>query len=217
MDKDKKEEIKKCIEATKVVAIIRGMAPEICVRLAKAYQEGGIRLVEVTFNQVGNPEDTVTAIKAIRAAYPDMHVGAGTVITERQLDLAVGAGAEFIVTPNCNPAIIRKANAAGLATMPGTITPTEMVIAHEAGADYVKVFPVRALGPGYVKDVLAPLKHLKLIAVGGVSPENAADYIKAGCVGVAASGSLVNREWIAAGEYDKIAAVARQLISNCKI
>ena len=217
MDKDKKEEIKKCIEATKVVAIIRGMAPEICVRLAKAYQEGGIRLVEVTFNQVGNPEDTVTAIKAIRAAYPDMHVGAGTVITERQLDLAVGAGAEFIVTPNCTPAIIRKANAAGLATMPGTITPTEMVIAHEAGADYVKVFPVRALGPGYVKDVLAPLKHLKLIAVGGVSPENAADYIKAGCVGVAASGSLVNREWIAAGEYDKIAAVARQLISNCKI
>ena len=214
---DKKEEIKKCIEATKVVAIIRGMAPEICVRLAKAYQEGGIRLVEVTFNQVGNPEDTVTAIKAIRLAYPDMHVGAGTVITERQLDLAVGAGAEFIVTPNCNPAIIRKAKDAGLVTMPGTITPTEMVIAHEAGADYVKVFPVRALGPGYVKDVLAPLKHLKLIAVGGVSPENAADYIKAGCVGVAASGSLVNREWIAAGEYDKIAAVARQLIENCKV
>ena len=214
---DKKEEIKKCIEATKVVAIIRGMAPEICVRLAKAYQEGGIRLVEVTFNQVGNPEDTVTAIKAIRAAYPDMHVGAGTVITERQLDLAIGAGAEFIVTPNCNPAIIRKANAAGLVTMPGTITPTEMVVAHEAGADYVKVFPVRALGPAYVKDVLAPLKHLKLIAVGGVSPENAADYIKAGCVGVAASGSLVNKEWIAAGEFDKIASVARSLIENCKI
>ena len=214
---DKKDEIRACLEATKVVAIIRGMAPEICVRLAKAYQEGGIRLVEVTFNQVGNPEDTVTAIKAIRAAYPDMYVGAGTVITERQLDLAVGAGAEFIVTPNCNPAIIRKANAAGLVTMPGTITPTEMVVAHEAGADYVKVFPVRALGPAYVKDVLAPLKHLKLIAVGGVSPENAADYLKAGCVGVAASGSLVNKEWIAAGEYDKIAEVAKKLIENCKV
>ena len=214
---DKKAEIRACIETTKVVAIIRGMAPEICVRLAKAYQEGGIRLVEVTFNQVGDPEDTVTAIKAIRAAYPDMHVGAGTVITGAQLDLAIGAGAEFIVTPNCNPAIIRKAKDAGLVTMPGTITPTEMVTAHEAGADYVKVFPVRALGPVYVKDVLAPLKHLKLIAVGGVSPENAADYIKAGCVGVAASGSLVNKEWIAADEYDKIAAVARALITNCKI
>ena len=212
-----RKNVKDCIEATKVVAIIRGMAPDICVKLAKAYQEGGIRLVEVTFNQVGNLEDTVTSIKAIRATFPDMHVGAGTVITKGQLDLAIGAGAEFIVTPNCNPEIIRKANAAGLVTMPGTITPTEMVVAHEAGADYVKVFPVRALGPGYVKDVLAPLRHLKLIAVGGVSPENAADYIKAGCVGVAASGSLVNREWIAAGEYDKIAAVARQLIENCKV
>ena len=212
-----REEVIKCIEATKVVAIIRGMAPEICVKLAQAYQEGGIRLVEVTFNQVGNLEDTVTAIKAIRAAFPGMHVGAGTVITESQLDLAIGAGAEFIVTPNCNPAIIRKAKDAGLVTMPGTITPTEMVTAHEAGADYVKVFPVRVLGPAYIKDVLAPLKYLKLIAVGGVSPDNAADYLKAGCVGIAASGSLVNKDWIAAGEYDKIASVARSLIENCKI
>lgn len=211
-----REEVMKCLEATKVVAIIRGMAPEICVKLAEAYQEGGIRLVEVTFNQVGNPGDTVTAIKAIRAAFPDMHVGAGTVITEKQLDLAIGAGVEFIVTPNCNPAIISKAKGAGLVTMPGTITPTEMVTAHEVGADYVKVFPVRVLGPAYIKDVLAPLKHLKLIAVGGVLPENAADYIKAGCVGVAASGSLVNKERIAAGEYDKIAGVARELIENCK-
>ena len=209
--------LKEVLEGTKVVAIIRGMAPEICVKLAQAYQEGGIRLVEVTFNQVGNLEDTVTAIKAIKAAFPEMHVGAGTVITEAQLDLANGAGAAFIVTPNCNPAIIRKAKDAGLVTMPGTITPTEMVTAHEAGADYVKVFPARVLGPAYIKDVLAPLKHLKLIAVGGVSPDNAADYIKAGCVGIAASGSLVNKDWIAAGEYDKIAAVARQLISNCKI
>lgn len=213
---DNREEVKKCIEATRVVAIIRGMDPETCVKLANAYREGGIRLVEVTFDQVGNLEDTVTAIRAIRAAWPDMHVGAGTVITEPQLDMAIGAGAEFIVTPNCNPAIIRKAGAAGLVTMPGTITPTEMVAAHEAGADYVKVFPVRALGPAYVKDVLAPLKHLKLIAVGGVSPENAAAYVKAGCVGIAASGSLVNRDWIAAGEYGKIAAVARQLVEEVK-
>jgi len=212
-----KEEVKKCVEATKVVAIIRGMAPEICVRLAKAYREGGIRLVEVTFNQVGDLTDTVTAIRAIRTECPDMHVGAGTVITEGQLDLAVGAGAEFIVTPNCNPTIIRKAAAAGLVTMPGTITPTEMVTAHEAGADYVKVFPVRALGPAYVKDVLAPLKHLKLVAVGGVSPDNAADYIRAGCTGIAASGSLVNKDWITAGTYDRIAAVARQLIESCRI
>lgn len=213
---DRKQEVKDCIEATKVVAIIRGLPPEVCVRLATAYREGGIRLVEVTFNQVGDLEDTVKAIRAIRAAFPDMHVGAGTVITGEQLELAIGAGAEFIVTPNCNPEIIRRANAAGLVTMPGTITPTEMVAAHEAGADYVKVFPVRVLGAAYVKDVLAPLRHLKLIAVGGVSPDNAADYLRAGCVGIAASGLLVNKEWIAAGEWDKIAAAARQFIKTAQ-
>ena len=208
--------IKEALSATKVVAIIRGMAPEICVNLAKAYREGGIRLVEVTFNQVGNPEDTVVAIRAIKAAHPDMHVGAGTVLTEAQLDLAIGAGAEFMVTPNTNAALIRKAKAAGLVAMPGAMTPTEMAVAHEAGADYVKIFPVRALGVAYVKDVLAPLKHLNLIAVGGVSPDNAADYIKAGCVGIGASGSLVNKKWIAAGEYGKIAAVARALVDSCR-
>ena len=214
---DKKEDIKTCFEATKVVAIIRGMSPEICVKLAKAYWEGGIRFVEVTFNQIGDPAATVTAIRSIREACPDLHVGAGTVITAAQLDLAIEAGAGFIVTPNCNPAIIRQAAAAGLVTMPGAFTPSEIVTAHEAGADYVKVFPVRALGPGYVKDVLAPLRHVKLVAVGGVSPANAADYIKAGCVGVGASGSLVDREWIAAGEYGKIADVARQLVEKCLI
>ena len=211
-----REVVMGCIEATRVVAIIRGMEPGICVKLAEAYREGGIRLVEVTFNQVGDLEDTVTAIKAIKAASPDMHVGAGTVITQAQLDMAIGAGAEFIVTPNCHPAIIRKAGDAGLVTMPGTFTPTEMVAAHKAGADYVKLFPVRALGPAYVRDVLAPLRHLKLIAVGGVSSDNAADYLRAGCVGVAASGSLVNKEWIAAGEYGKIAEAAKKLIESCK-
>ena len=213
---DNRKEIRKCVESTKVVAIIRGISPEICVRLAKAYQEGGIRLVEVTFDQTENPENTITAIKSIKAAFPEMHVGAGTVITDAQLDLAIGAGAEFIVTPNCNPTIIRRAKDAGLVTMPGTITPTEIVAAHEAGADYVKVFPVRVLGPAYIRDVLAPLKHLKLIAVGGISPDNAAEYIKAGCIGVAAGGSLVNKEWIAADEYAKIADVARKLIENCR-
>ena len=127
------------------------------------------------------------------------------------------AGGEFMVTPSVNPKLIARASAAGLATMPGAFTPTEIVTAHEAGADIVKVFPVRSLGPQYVKDVLAPLKHISLMAVGGVNPDNAADYLKAGCVGVGASGSLVNKEWIAAGEWSKIAAEARRFIANCKI
>lgn len=211
-----KDEIRKVFGETGIVAIIRGMAPNVCVKLAEAYAKGGIRLVEVTFDQTGNPDDTFAAISAIAAAGLELHVGAGTVLTERQLELAVSAGGEFMVTPSVNPALIRGANSAGLVTMPGAFTPTEIVTAAEAGADYVKIFPVRALGPAYVKDVLAPLKHVRLIAVGGVNPDNAVEYLKAGCVGVGASGSLVNREWIAAGEWNRIADEAQRFVTAVK-
>ena len=213
-----KAEVLKAVEETRLVAIIRGMDPEVCVRLAEAYAEGGIRLVEVTFDQSGDPRKTVAAIKALREGFAGrLHVGAGTVLTDAQLEAVIDAGGEFMVTPSVNPKLIEKASAAGLATMPGAFTPTEIVTAHEAGADIVKVFPVRSLGPQYVKDVLAPLKHVRLMAVGGVNPDNAADYLRAGCVGVGASGSLVNKEWIAAGEWSKIAAEAKRFISNLKI
>lgn len=212
-----KEDVVKCLKETKIVAIIRGMDPEICVKLAEAYQKGGIKLVEVTYVQTGDPAATTTAIRAIKAACPQMHVGAGTVITEKQLQLTIEAGGEFMVAPSVNPALIAKANAAGLAVIPGAYTPTEIVTAWEAGASCVKLFPIRSLGPTYVKDVLAPLKHIPLLAVGGVTPDNIADYIKAGCVGACVSGALVNKEMIAAGAWDKIADVAKTLIERVHI
>ena len=213
-----KAEIFKALDETKLVAIIRGMDPDVCLKLADAYVRGGIRLVEVTFDQTGDPRKTVEAIRAIRQAFAGrLHVGAGTVLTDAQLQSVIDVGGEFMVTPSVNPALIRTCAAAGLAAMPGAFTPTEIVTAHEAGADIVKVFPVRSLGPQYVKDVLAPLKHIRLMAVGGVNPDNAADYLKAGCVGVGASGSLVNKEWIAAGEWDRIAAEAARFIANCRL
>lgn len=212
-----KEDVLKVVAETRVVAIIRGMEPETCVNLAKAYRAGGIRLVEVTFDQTGDPEKTVAAIKAIRAALPgEMHVGAGTVLTADQLERTIAAGGEFMVTPSVNPALIRRANEAGLVTMPGAFTPTEIVTAHEAGADYVKVFPIGTLGPKYVKDVLAPLKHIRLLAVGGVNPDNAAEYMKAGCRGIGASGALVNRDLIAAGDWTRIAAEAKRFVDAVK-
>ena len=213
-----KAEIFKALDETKLVAIIRGMDPDICLKLADAYVRGGIRLVEVTFDQTGDPRKTVEAIRAIRRAFAGrLHVGAGTVLTDAQLQSVIDVGGEFMVTPSVNPALIRTCAAAGLAAMPGAFTPSEIVAAHEAGADIVKIFPIRALGPQYVKDVLAPLKHISLMAVGGVNPDNAAEYLRAGCVGVGASGSLVNKEWIAAGEWSKIAAEARRFISSCNL
>ena len=195
-----------------------GMEPEVAVKLAESYCRGGIRLVEVTFAQGGDPAPTVEAIKAIAQRLGDkMHVGAGTVLSTAQLDAAVSAGAEFMVTPNVNPEIIRRANAAGLMTAPGALTPTEIAAAHDAGADCVKVFPVRAFGPQYVRDVLAPLRNVKLVAVGGVNAANAADYSAAGCVGIGASGALCDKSLIADGDWGAIEVEARKIIAAVHI
>lgn len=210
-----REEVMRCLEATRVVAIIRGVPAEACPRVAEACADGGIGLVEVAFDRSGDPRDVARAISAIRCAIgKDMRVGAGTVLTEEQLRAAVDAGGEFMVTPSVNPRLIARASAAGLVTMPGAFTPSEIVSAREAGADVVKVFPVRSLGVQYVRDVLAPLGPVRLMAVGGVTPDNAADYLRAGCIGVGAGGSLVNPEWVRAGEFARIAETARRLIDS---
>lgn len=203
-----------------IVAIIRGFEPEICLRLSEAYAKGGINMVEVTFNQKdqGSWKDTATAIKSIRERFgADMTVGAGTVLTQEQLAICEDAGGEFMVTPNVNAELIRKCVADGLVAMPGALTPSEAVEAFDAGASYVKIFPAGALGPGYIKAIKAPLSHIPLLAVGGIGPDNIADFMKAGCVGAGVGGNLTNKEWIKAGEWDKITAVARALVENSKI
>ena len=203
-----------------IVAIIRGFEPDVCLRLAEAYKKGGIDLVEVTFNQKAPQtwKDTVSAISAIKSRFAsDIKVGAGTVLTLDQLKMCEDAGGQFMVTPNVNPTIIRKCVADGLIAMPGAMTSTEAVDAWEAGANYVKIFPAGTLGPGSIKAIKAPLSHIPFLAVGGIGPDNIADFIKAGCVGAGVGGNLTNKEWIAAGEWDKITAVAEALVANSKI
>ena len=182
-----KTEIEAIVRETKVVAIIRGFPAETCVRLADAYRRGGIRLVEVTFNQRA-PEtwkDTAAAIRAIREEFVgEVRAGAGTVLTTEQLSMCEDAGGEYIVTPNVKPDLIRSAVGRGLVAMPGALTPSEAVDAWDAGASFVKLFPAGSLGPDYVKAVRAPLSHIPFLAVGGVSAANAADFMRAGCVGV---------------------------------
>ena len=142
---------------------------------------------------------------------------AGTVLTEEQLKICEDAGGEYMITPNVNPALIRKCVADGLMAMPGAMTPSEAVEAFNAGASYVKIFPAGVLGPGYIKAIKAPLSHIPLLAVGGIGPDNIADFIKAGCVGAGVGGNLTNKEWIKAGEWDKIAATAAALVKNSQI
>ena len=212
-----KEEIVNAVHDGRIIAIIRGFAPDVCLNLAEAYFRGGIRLVEVTFNQKA-PEtwkDTAAAIGAIKARFAgDVHVGAGTVLTEEQLSMCRDAGGEYMITPNVKPALIRSCVEQGLVAMPGALTPSEAVDAWDAGASFVKIFPAGSLGPGYVKAIRAPLSHIPFLAVGGISPDNVADFMRVGCVGAGVGGNLTNKEWIAAGAWDKITETARQLVER---
>ena len=201
------------IKERKIVAIVRGLSPEYLVRLGHAFEEGGIGLMEVTYNQTA-PEtwkDTANGIEAVEKEFGDrLLVGAGTVITLEQVSMTYNAGGHYLVTPTTQPEIIRAGKALGLGLYPGALTPTEILTAYEAGADAVKVFPASSLGPGYIKAIRAPLSHIPLMAVGGVNEKNAAEFMKAGCVGLGVGGNLVNKEWIKNGEWEKITSLAKE-------
>ena len=204
--------------ATKVIAIARGLEPQKAAQLAEALYAGGIKLVEVAFNQKDTQnkfEKTCIAIEAIRSAMGDkMYVGAGTVLTIEQLELARMAGAQFIVSPDTNPQVIQETKRLGLVSLPGALTPSEIVQAYSSGADFVKVFPAGRLGAGYIKDVCAPISHIPLLAVGGINEKNIAEFIAAGAVGVGVGGNLANKQWIDEEAFEKITATASALIKN---
>ena len=201
------------VKERKIVAIVRGLSPEYLIRLGHAFEEGGIGLMEVTYNQSA-PEtwkDTANGIEAVEKEFGDrLLVGAGTVITLEQVSMTYNAGGHYLVTPTTQPEIIRAGKALGLGLYPGAFTPSEILAAYDAGADAVKVFPASCLGPGYIKAIRAPLSHIPLMAVGGVNEKNAADFMKAGCVGLGVGGNLVNKEWIRDGEWEKITALAKE-------
>lgn len=210
--------IQKVLEK-KIVAIVRGVYGQDCLNLAKALHAGGIDLLEVTFDQ-SKPESlerTSDTVKLLCDNLGDeMFFGAGTVTSLKMLELAINAGAAFIVSPDTNEAVIRATVAAGLVSMPGAMTPTEIVTAHGCGADFVKVFPTSSLGAGYIKAVCAPLNHIRMLAVGGVNENNIGEFLAAGAVGAGIGGNLVNKKWIAAGEFDKITELAKQYVANSR-
>ena len=200
------------VEQRKIVAIVRGLEPDYLLRLGHAFVEGGIGLMELTYDQRA-PESwaaTAKAIEAVKMEFGDsLLVGAGTVITPEQVRLTYEAGGRYLVTPTTQPEIIRMGKALGLGLFPGAFTATEILSAYEAGADAVKVFPASCVGPGYIKAIRGPLSHIPLMAVGGINEKNAAEYMKAGCVGLGVGGNLVNKDWIRNGEWEKISALAR--------
>ena len=201
----------------KIVAIVRGVYGQDCVNLAKALYAGGIELLEVTFDQ-SKPEELARTSDTIRALVQElgdkMAFGAGTVTSLEMLELAKQAGTQFVVSPNTNAEVIRATVAADMVSMPGALTPTEIIEAYSYGADFVKVFPVSTLGAAYLKAIRGPINHIRLLAVGGVNEKNIGEFMKAGVDGAGVGGNLVNKTWIANGEFDKITALAEEFCRN---
>ena len=212
---DKKKVVEE-IYKNKIVAIFRGIDQQKAVRTANALCAGGVRLMEVTFDQTEKETEYRSTVDSIRMiseqADPEILVGAGTVITTEQVVLAYNAGARFIITPTTDPEIIALAGSLGMATMPGAYTPTEINNAYKAGADFVKIFPASEAGPAYFKAVRGPLSHIPLTAVGGVTIENAKSFLDAGAVGLGIGGNLVSKALISNDDYEGLTKLAQEFV-----
>src|SRR6266446_4067525 len=181
-----------------IIAIVRAHQPVPVVLLFEALIAGGITATEITLT-------TPDALAAIREARQKVDgrtlVGVGTVVNAEDCRAALEAGAEFIVTPICRPELVAIAHAADRPIMLGAYTPTEAQTAHEAGADFIKIFPADTLGPGYIKALRAPLPHLRIVPTGGVDVHNVADFLKAGCAALGVGGSLLTAKMLQEGNW----------------
>lgn len=198
----------------KVIVVCRGIQAEEIVNVAQAMYDGGIRFMEVPFNQADPASfaDTAHKIKAVRAAMEGkMHVGAGTVITMEQFKIAKEAGAEIIVSPTLEEDIIVAAKEAGLTSMPGCATPSEMTKAYKLGADLIKLFPASVVTLKTIKEISVPLNHLPLVCFGGVSAENIREVLDAGVIGVGMASSILNKDALAKKDYTKITELAKRV------
>lgn len=197
----------------KLIAILRAIEPDRLIPLAQALYDGGIRLLEITYSADGKVPDEVTAanIRRLVSHFEGrMFIGAGTVLTARQVQLTKEAGGLFIISPNTDEEVISETVRQGLVSMPGAFTPTEIAAAHNMGADFVKVFPAGIMGPEYIKAVAAPLSQIRMLAVGGIEIGSMADYLKAGACGFGISSSLTDKAKIAACDWEGITALAKQ-------
>jgi 2-dehydro-3-deoxyphosphogluconate aldolase/(4S)-4-hydroxy-2-oxoglutarate aldolase len=189
-----------------IVAILRRTEASLALETAQALLEGGVNVVEVTLNTDG-AEDMLRALA--RQLGEKMVIGAGTVMTADDTQRALDAGARFIVSPHTDAAVIDAARAAGAPAVPGAFTPTEIVNAWRLGASLVKVFPVGSVGPRYLRDVLAPL-DVPLLPTGGVTLDNAAEFIRAGARGLGLGSDLVPPKAVASRDFASITDRARR-------
>lgn len=203
----------------KIITIVRGVPKEKLIPLAQAMYDGGIRLIECTYDASGkiSDEEIASGIKALADHFGGkMTVGAGTVLTEKQVELTQNAGGKFIISPDTNPQVIQKTKELGLVSIPGALTPTEIAAAKRYGADFVKVFPVDSMGCKYIKDIKAPLSNVRVLAVGGVDENNMQSYFEAGACGIGIGSGIVKKKMIEENDFEGITQLALKYTNNLK-
>lgn len=199
------------IKDKKIIAIIRGVSSANMEKTIRALLDGGICLAEITFDHRSKEgrAETLRSLELIRDKFQgQIFLGAGTVLSPRDVEDAKRAGAEYIISPNVDEKVIYKTREMEMVSMPGAFTPSEVVNAYEAGADVVKLYPAALMGIPYIKALRAPLAHIPMSAVGGVTPDSVPDFLKAGvsCFGI--GGNLVDAEKIGKGEFASITETA---------
>ena len=193
-----------------IIAVVRAQSRDQVLPLSEALIAGGVIAIEITMT-------TPSAIEAIRDANRELGtrglIGVGTVLDVDTCQAAIDAGAQYVVSPITRPALIGVAHAAGKPIMLGAYTPTEAQLAHEAGSDFIKIFPADGLGPNYIKALRAPLPHLKIVPTGGVDLKTASDFLKAGCVALGVGSSLVSAKILQDRNWPELTRLAKEFVS----
>jgi len=204
------------IERVGLIPVLRAKSIAQAHAVVEAMIGGGVTVVEVTMTVPG----AVHLLKELKKEHPGLLLGAGTVTTAGEADATIEAGAEFVVSPSLHPEVIAATRAAGKLSIPGALTPTEIITAHRAGADYVKVFPCSAMGgASYLKSLLAPFPFLKLIPTGGVTIKTAEEFIRAGARALGVGSDLVNLAAVDEGKPEIITEAAKaylQVLANVR-
>jgi len=197
------------LQEHRAIAVIRAPKKSLGEQMALAVASGGMRLIEITWNSDGAAE----LINQLRCQLPDCVIGTGTLFNVDELKMAIACGAEFLFTPHTDPEMIRAAVVRDIPIIPGALTPTEIMLAWQRGASSVKVFPVEALGGAtYIKSLHSgPMAEIPLIPTGGVTLENAQEFLQAGAVAVGLSSELFPQNWLSTGNWAAIAHKAQNL------
>ncbi len=202
----------------RIIVALRGAAPEAMASIARALYNGGIRMIEVTFEQTAPDtiQKTASSIEAVRNEVGDaVLVGAGTTLTPEQAKAAVAAGASYLLSPHFDPAVVESARALGAGVIPGCFSPSEVVAAWHAGASLIKLFPAETGGISYIKALGAPLGHIPLLPMGGVSLENINDFLSLPNVaGVGIGSAIAKKSLIAAGDFEGLQALAARYVKK---